>query len=365
MDFEGACSTPQFPMEPNHPSTRVARNFNTELFLNTYFTAAAAAAILGIHESQLKQWIKDKKVAPKLPPDSTVQGTFVDIVEVYALLKAGGVNKMGHTKRNVAIKDIVLKPECQARVGLRSDVVTRYRAFYEEGAQNTFPITLVEVDSELWLVDGWHRLEAARLEEHNQLLAYVLPGNEKTALQAARRMNTYHGIKLSSQDLHKILVELAVKDPLFRAAIISARPDFRLLEQMTGIGKSSIQRYAVKLLKIEQSQKAAEQRPISAIKVDGPHTPNKSKPEKVEGVPLLTDEITTRLLQALHENHKSLPRTTNEFTLDHHALFARHAALALALINRPRGEVGMASRQVVKGSVRKHPIPGLEDYFAV
>lgn len=110
----------------------------------------------------------------------------------------------------VSLDDIIVDQKYQARVhGLDEETVEEYKAIYAESPEQMPPITLVRINGKLYLVAGFQRYEAATRALCESIMAIVIDGDEKTAMQEALGSNK-HGLKLSSGDKKKA-IKMAVE----------------------------------------------------------------------------------------------------------------------------------------------------------
>jgi len=100
----------------------------------------------------------------------------------------------------VKIEDLIIDVRCQARDGLDETTVAEYTAIYEEGGTLP-PVSVYQVDGELYVVDGFHRLEAAdRAGVSFPRADTVGAGSMDDAIWFATGVNKTHGLRRSSAD---------------------------------------------------------------------------------------------------------------------------------------------------------------------
>lgn len=115
----------------------------------------------------------------------------------------------------VDIEEIQQERNLQMRVRLDDDTVREYASRMvapktghvedKEGVQFE-PIELVESDSgTLYLVDGWHRLEAAKKKKIKKFQARIKPGNRKRALELSLIANARHGLRRTRSDKQRAI----------------------------------------------------------------------------------------------------------------------------------------------------------------
>lgn len=119
----------------------------------------------------------------------------------------------------IEIKRIKADPAFQFRAAVNPEIVAQYAEAMGEGA--TFPpVQLYQVGEELLLVDGWHRLEAARKTKAKQIDAEVTKGTRGEALKAAIGANATHGLARTNEDKRRAVAALLMDPELCR---LSAR----------------------------------------------------------------------------------------------------------------------------------------------
>lgn len=103
----------------------------------------------------------------------------------------------------VPIKDIVLRDDWQVRGKLLSWLVAKYAVVMASGTEMP-PLTLARINGALVLVDGWHRLAAAKQLRRTDVVATIEDMNEKEAEWAAALANTTHGQPLRREERFKV-----------------------------------------------------------------------------------------------------------------------------------------------------------------
>jgi hypothetical protein len=103
---------------------------------------------------------------------------------------------------HVQIADIVLRPEWQVRTELNHRVIRDYATATIHGTLP--PILLGHVNGALMLVDGWHRLEAAKRLKRETIMAVVQNMTENYAKWAAAEANTTHGLPLRFREKREV-----------------------------------------------------------------------------------------------------------------------------------------------------------------
>ncbi len=107
----------------------------------------------------------------------------------------------------IGLDAITVDEAIQVRVaGLSDEKVQQYAVIFEEGGE--FPPVIVFRDERtdaLFLADGFHRVEAAKLAGLEAIKAEVRPGGFEAAMEYAEEANLEHGFALSARDKKHIL----------------------------------------------------------------------------------------------------------------------------------------------------------------
>jgi hypothetical protein len=121
-----------------------------------------------------------------------------------------GVEKM------VKVDDLMLSKQYQPRSGLDEETIEEYAEDIKDG---TFPpIEVVIVDDKMFVVDGFHRVEACRDAKIKEIKAVVRKGNKHLAQWLAACSNRKHGLRRTNADKRR-----AVKMALQAAPAASLR----------------------------------------------------------------------------------------------------------------------------------------------
>jgi hypothetical protein len=105
---------------------------------------------------------------------------------------------------------VSLDQEIQPRAGLSPQRIKEYAELYRDG-HDLGRILIFRNGSDYWLVDGFHRWEAARQAQLEELPAEVRPGTKRDAMLAAAGANK-HGIPRSVLDKRLVVTRL-LNDP--------------------------------------------------------------------------------------------------------------------------------------------------------
>lgn len=126
----------------------------------------------------------------------------------------------------VAIADIVMDAELQMRAGMQMQTVAEYAEILSE-KNDKWPFPPVELmrrkDGSLVLVDGWHRVEAARRNDWETVSATVVSGTETQIFEACLRANAKHGLRRTNEDKRKAVLAALEKWPGFDARKIARK----------------------------------------------------------------------------------------------------------------------------------------------
>jgi hypothetical protein len=101
-------------------------------------------------------------------------------------------------ERMVPVKDLLLSKTFQPRSGLDEETIEEYA---EEIKSGDFPcIEVVVVDDKMYVVDGFHRVEAAREAKLKDIRAIVRKGSKHLAQWMAASSNRKHGLRRTNAD---------------------------------------------------------------------------------------------------------------------------------------------------------------------
>ncbi len=94
---------------------------------------------------------------------------------------------------------VLTRDDWQVRTRLDPGTVARYRSVFKGGCSFP-PIEIVAVDGVWTLIDGWHRLAAAKLEDVLVLPATVVIAGPAEAAWLAAKANLAHGLPLKARE---------------------------------------------------------------------------------------------------------------------------------------------------------------------
>lgn len=105
----------------------------------------------------------------------------------------------------------------QARCGLQEETVEDYAEAMRNGlwrwsAENAV-VVFRDHAGDLWLADGFHRVEAAlRTDPSADVCADIRPGERRDAVLCAAGANAHHGLRRTRQDVQRA-IEVLLRDP--------------------------------------------------------------------------------------------------------------------------------------------------------
>lgn len=107
---------------------------------------------------------------------------------------------MTKTKKTVVpLADLTDDARFQSRTRTDTGTVDDYKESMSSGAVMP-PITVALVDGVMFIVDGWHRVQAARELGYEEIEAEVTPMTENEAMWRAAGANQSHGLRRSNAD---------------------------------------------------------------------------------------------------------------------------------------------------------------------
>ena len=131
----------------------------------------------------------------------------VDTISVHA---ASPSSAASNQSTSVRITDLRTDRCPQTRVSLCRRTVKEYAEAMRRGKLFE-PIEVYRVNGELWLVDGSHRVEAAKLCPFDTIDAIIFEGTRTDAIRASLAANQNHGLRRTNKD-KRLVAELAVKE---------------------------------------------------------------------------------------------------------------------------------------------------------
>lgn len=111
---------------------------------------------------------------------------------------------MSGATQSLLIQELVLDRAVQVRDKLDRETVQRYAE-----AERLPPIRVVRTkDGDLFVADGFHRVEAIKVRGEEKINALVVAGEKKLAYEIACRENSRHGKSLTSAELDAAMLHL-------------------------------------------------------------------------------------------------------------------------------------------------------------
>lgn len=141
---------------------------------------------------------------------------------------------MSKTKA-ININDIVLDERCQARAVLNPEAVQEYADIYREGEVNLPALSVVLVDGQHVLIDGFHRLAGARQADHGFIRVEVVERecDDDRARWLASAVNQGHGVRRTNADKRQA-VKLAI------GSAIGEEQSLRVIAEHVGVHHSFV-----------------------------------------------------------------------------------------------------------------------------
>jgi ParB-like nuclease domain len=144
------------------------------------------------------------------------QGTnsFESIGHIDQAAKQGGIAMSDKDAifMELPIKQVVLVTRLRVRMRIDDDTCKAYAALMAEGASFS-PLKVVRLpDNTYVLADGWHRLEAYRLNGQTEVSCEIIEGDFSKAILIACTANATHPRHLRNEDKRQA-VEMLLMDP--------------------------------------------------------------------------------------------------------------------------------------------------------
>ena len=132
-------------------------------------------------------------------------------------------NQQAHTPRVEPIPlDRIKDGGAQMRVEMRIETINDYAADMVDGAVFP-PVILYDDGTDLWLADGFHRVEAVRKIGRETILAEIKDGSARDAVLHGVGSNAVHGLRRTQSDKRRA-VERLLKDAGGRAGPTARSP---------------------------------------------------------------------------------------------------------------------------------------------
>jgi hypothetical protein len=105
------------------------------------------------------------------------------------------------------IEELHLDDTLQMRVELHEDTLQEYAGLYSDGTP--FPPVVVFHDGQrYWLADGFHRVEAARKAELEEIPAEIHQGRRRDAILCSVGADAPHGLRRTNADKRRAVLTL-------------------------------------------------------------------------------------------------------------------------------------------------------------
>lgn len=183
----------------------------------------------------------------------------------------------------VKLDDLLLDRVYQVRAKLDKATVARYADLMRSGGELP-PIKVMVVEGAPTLVDGWHRVAAAREIGEIEVVAEITEGTEADLIWAAAEANTAHGLPLKKAELRAVLRAYVTTDRhLGRGR--RPKPAREIAREIGGVGHKTV---------------------LAWLKADFPHVHRaiafgglEGKPERNTDPPVLSDRRMMAALEAM------------------------------------------------------------------
>jgi hypothetical protein len=98
----------------------------------------------------------------------------------------------------------ILDEEFQIREGLKENTVRKYQRHYQVGTAMP-PVRIAQIGKSLYLIDGFHRLEAQRRNGAEEVAATIEPiETREEAAWLGGKVNSEHGLPLNKRERHRL-----------------------------------------------------------------------------------------------------------------------------------------------------------------
>lgn len=128
------------------------------------------------------------------------------------------IPKIKTDTKKIAIVDLVADRDCQPREELNRDVVGRYQELLVDDWGKTEswpfpPISVALVDRRYIVVDGWHRIAAAKDSGASEVPCEIVATDKTSAIMYAAGANGEHGYPLNRADRRRAIGMVLSVDP--------------------------------------------------------------------------------------------------------------------------------------------------------
>ena len=112
------------------------------------------------------------------------------------------------TTKKIPISKLIVDKTFHARFGLSQDAIERYVEMYRSGKQKAIKVQ----EGSYRVIDGIHRLEAARIADVDSILCDILEVPDHLLRQMAYKLNDDHGVPLSKLERDTLIANLYYED---------------------------------------------------------------------------------------------------------------------------------------------------------
>ena len=111
------------------------------------------------------------------------------------------------TSKAIALDDLEVDPALQTRGELSQEAIDDYSELYSEGEADMPPLEVVDVEGTFYIVDGFHRLAAARQAGKVFIRCEVVSAEDMgQAVWLAAAANQKHGVRRSNSDKRRAVL---------------------------------------------------------------------------------------------------------------------------------------------------------------
>lgn len=110
---------------------------------------------------------------------------------------------------SVNVCDLATQPAWQVRKKLDAGTIERYASIYRSEGHLP-PLEIARIDGALFVVDGWHRLEAAKRAGVHRVDCKVVTKDPAEAMWRAAQANLAHGLTLKRGE-HRAVLKAFIK----------------------------------------------------------------------------------------------------------------------------------------------------------
>lgn len=301
----------------------------------THVPLAEAASVTAIPEQTIRRWFTDGFLPESVEIDvvgaHNQRAVFICVAELLRFLMTPAAGAHALRPVTMAITSLVLDTEnFQVRVSTRASVVAAYSKNYGPQKKGMGGVAAFNLGECIAVVDGFHRVPAADMAGCETIPVYILPGDFRWARIAARELNDYNPIPLSTKDRRRQLLFFLQDNTAVKDRLLAGEITYRAFEEATGFGKNQVCSTLKKL--------RGEPAP-SAVPLDG-------------AVANAGDE-TLRLLAIINEETKAFKSARNTAEKREEPL-ARVVGAVRRLVAIHRGHVGLADPAELIELTRNH-----------